>query len=307
MLLLKDSCRLQDECLHPPGIKVVCFDLNLSVRYDRLGSQSVENGLWSKVELQPLIHLARDVRGPHPLRELRQQPLERELLAVVESCAYFEPDRRAVDRRLESRIADRNSGSAGSDEEDDPPTSSEYSERAPKIQNEPRRPGNALSASSRRGIMGTASEVCQDGGPEDVPFVVNVTSNHQRPVVAVVPPASANYGTHSALARTRRGLWLGCQPATADLPRRMEIATMSGSKNEFVGGIKEGLGKLTGDEGLEAEGKVQKTGGKAERKTSGAAHEVKGNVKKAAGKLLDSPTLQAEGEADRVRGKVERA
>jgi uncharacterized protein YjbJ (UPF0337 family) len=87
----------------------------------------------------------------------------------------------------------------------------------------------------------------------------------------------------------------------------MESATMSGSKNEFVGGIKQGLGKLTGDEGLEAEGAVQKTGGKAERKTSGAAHEVKGNVKKAAGKLLDSPTLQAEGEADKVRGKVERS
>jgi uncharacterized protein YjbJ (UPF0337 family) len=87
----------------------------------------------------------------------------------------------------------------------------------------------------------------------------------------------------------------------------MEVPIMAGAKNEFVGGIKEGLGKLTGDEALEAEGTMQKTGGKAQRKTSGAAHELKGNVKKAAGKLLDSPTLAAEGEADKVRGKVERS
>jgi uncharacterized protein YjbJ (UPF0337 family) len=87
----------------------------------------------------------------------------------------------------------------------------------------------------------------------------------------------------------------------------MEKPIMSGAKNEVVGGIKQGLGKMTGDEALEAEGTMQKTGGKAERKTSGAAHEVKGKIKKAAGKLLDSPTLQAEGEVDTVRGKVERA
>jgi len=29
---------------------------------------------------------------------------------------------------------------------------------------------------------------------------------------------------------------------------------MTGRKDEFVGGVKEGLGKLTGDDGLEAEG-----------------------------------------------------
>jgi uncharacterized protein YjbJ (UPF0337 family) len=82
---------------------------------------------------------------------------------------------------------------------------------------------------------------------------------------------------------------------------------MAGKKNEVVGGIKQGLGKMTGDEALEAEGAAQKDMGRAERRSAGAAHEVKGNVKKAAGKLLDSPTLQAEGEGDRLRGKAERA
>ena len=82
---------------------------------------------------------------------------------------------------------------------------------------------------------------------------------------------------------------------------------MAGTKDEMMGGIKQGLGKLTGDEALETEGTMQKTGGRAARKSTGAAHEIKGNVKKAAGEVLDSPTLKAEGEADRVRGKVERA
>jgi uncharacterized protein YjbJ (UPF0337 family) len=82
---------------------------------------------------------------------------------------------------------------------------------------------------------------------------------------------------------------------------------MAGRKDELMGGVKKGLGKLTGDEALETEGAVQQTGGRASRKMSGAAHEMKGNVKKGVGDLLDSPTLQAEGEAEKVRGKVERA
>lgn len=79
---------------------------------------------------------------------------------------------------------------------------------------------------------------------------------------------------------------------------------MSGSKKEMMGGLKQGLGKLTGDEALEAEGAAQKNMGTAERRTSGAVDEVKGNVKKGVGKLLDSPTLKAEGEADRLGGKA---
>jgi len=81
---------------------------------------------------------------------------------------------------------------------------------------------------------------------------------------------------------------------------------MAGRKNEIVGGMKEGLGKLTGNEGLEAEGEAQKNVGKAERDMSGAAHEAKGGFKKGAGKLIGSPTLQAEGEAEKLQGKIER-
>jgi len=82
---------------------------------------------------------------------------------------------------------------------------------------------------------------------------------------------------------------------------------MAGAKDEFMGGVKKGVGKLTGDEALETEGEIQQTGGRASRKMSGAGHELKGNVKKGVGDLVDSPTLEAEGEAEKVRGKVERA
>ncbi|MCC7372109.1 MAG: CsbD family protein [Chloroflexi bacterium] len=82
---------------------------------------------------------------------------------------------------------------------------------------------------------------------------------------------------------------------------------MAGRKDEIVGGVKKGLGKLTGDRALEAEGTAQQAHGEAERKMSGAAQEVKGNIKKAAGSVLGSPTLKAEGEADKIAGRVERA
>jgi uncharacterized protein YjbJ (UPF0337 family) len=82
---------------------------------------------------------------------------------------------------------------------------------------------------------------------------------------------------------------------------------MSGRKDEMVGGLKQGLGKLTGDDGLEAEGAAQKNMGKAERKTSGAFHEAKGSIKKGVGDLIDSPTLEAEGEAEKLGGRIERA
>jgi uncharacterized protein YjbJ (UPF0337 family) len=82
---------------------------------------------------------------------------------------------------------------------------------------------------------------------------------------------------------------------------------MAGRADEIKGGLKEGAGKLFGDEGLEAEGAAQKTAGKTERKASGAFDEAKGSFKKGVGDLIDSPTLEAEGEVDKMKGKVERA
>ncbi len=82
---------------------------------------------------------------------------------------------------------------------------------------------------------------------------------------------------------------------------------MPGGGDEIKGGLKKGLGKLTGDEGLEAEGTTQQKVGEAGRKAGGAARETKGSIKDTVGDALDSPTLEAEGKADRLRGKTERS
>ena len=82
---------------------------------------------------------------------------------------------------------------------------------------------------------------------------------------------------------------------------------MAGRSEEIKGGLKEGLGKLSGDRALEAEGKGQKQSGRTRRKASGAVGEAIGNVKRAAGDALDSPTLRAEGAEDKARGRAERA
>ena len=82
---------------------------------------------------------------------------------------------------------------------------------------------------------------------------------------------------------------------------------MAGRGEELKGGLKEGLGKLTGDKALETEGKAQKGMGRARRKASGSLTEAKGGLKRAAGEALDSPSLKTKGEVDRLRGKAERA
>jgi len=80
---------------------------------------------------------------------------------------------------------------------------------------------------------------------------------------------------------------------------------MAGVGDELKGNLKEGLGKLTGDDALEAEGDAQKEMGQAERKISGAVNETKGSVKSGAGDVLDSPTLKGEGLIDKAKGKLQ--
>ena len=82
---------------------------------------------------------------------------------------------------------------------------------------------------------------------------------------------------------------------------------MAGRSEEIKGGLKEGLGKLTGDDALEAEGAVEKQSGRTRRKASGALHEAAGTVKRKVGDAIDSPTMEAEGEVERRRGQAERA
>jgi uncharacterized protein YjbJ (UPF0337 family) len=81
---------------------------------------------------------------------------------------------------------------------------------------------------------------------------------------------------------------------------------MSERVDEFKGRVKEGAGSLTGNERLEAEGKAEAEGARAERKTRGALRETGGTLKEGVGALTGDEVTEAEGRAQRVHGQAER-
>jgi uncharacterized protein YjbJ (UPF0337 family) len=76
--------------------------------------------------------------------------------------------------------------------------------------------------------------------------------------------------------------------------------------DEAKGNIKEGVGKLTRNEDLEAEGAVESEGARAKRNVKGVGNQVAGSVKSTAGELKGDARLRAEGEADRLKGDTQR-
>lgn len=76
--------------------------------------------------------------------------------------------------------------------------------------------------------------------------------------------------------------------------------------DELKGEVKQGLGRPTGNPGLEAEGKLQTGTARAKRKTKGVLHEAGGAVQEGLGKLTGDLATQAKGAAEKLRGKAER-
>jgi uncharacterized protein YjbJ (UPF0337 family) len=81
---------------------------------------------------------------------------------------------------------------------------------------------------------------------------------------------------------------------------------MSDRMDELKGNVKEGVGKLTGNERLEAEGDAEADAAKARRETKGVMRQAGGKVKETVGDLTGNERLEAEGEADQLRGKADR-
>lgn len=81
---------------------------------------------------------------------------------------------------------------------------------------------------------------------------------------------------------------------------------MGDRMDELKGNLKEGAGKLTGNERLEAEGDAQADAAKARRETKGAMQQTGGKIKEGLGDLTGNDRLEAEGEADQMRGKAKR-
>ena len=81
---------------------------------------------------------------------------------------------------------------------------------------------------------------------------------------------------------------------------------------EQVGGkIKQGIGKVIGNEQMEAEGKAQELKGeareeaaKAGERTKGKVEEVTGAIKNRVGAAIDNEQMQAEGKARELKGEA---
>jgi len=76
--------------------------------------------------------------------------------------------------------------------------------------------------------------------------------------------------------------------------------------DELTGKAKKGLGAMTGNPRLEAEGTVQAGVARAKRKTRGVLHQAGGAVQAGLGKLTGDLATQARGTARKLRGRAER-
>ncbi len=84
-----------------------------------------------------------------------------------------------------------------------------------------------------------------------------------------------------------------------------------GMTDQLAGNVKQGVGSLTGNEQMEAEGRAQELQGESRQeaaKTAGTARgmgeEAKGNIKQGAGDLLGNEQMQAEGRVEELKGKA---
>ena len=90
------------------------------------------------------------------------------------------------------------------------------------------------------------------------------------------------------------------------------IGERSEGKAEEIGGkIKKGIGKLIGNEQMEAEGAVKEAKGEARQTAAKAAEQAKGKteevigaVKNRIGHVLDNDEMAAEGKLKEVKGEA---
>ncbi len=102
---------------------------------------------------------------------------------------------------------------------------------------------------------------------------------------------------------------------------------VEGAGDKLAGSVKEGLGKLTGDAKLQAEGTAQKAGGSVQNaagkvedrvhsephagidhdRVEGSGKKLGGSVKEGLGNLTGDEKLKAEGHADKTAGGLQNA
>ena len=90
-----------------------------------------------------------------------------------------------------------------------------------------------------------------------------------------------------------------------------ESQRAEGFAEEIGGKIKKTIGKVIGNEQMEAEGKLKEEKGdaqqeaaKAAERTKGKAQEIVGAVKNRVGAVIDNEQMQAEGKAKELKGEA---
>lgn len=77
--------------------------------------------------------------------------------------------------------------------------------------------------------------------------------------------------------------------------------------DETKGNLKQGLGKVTGNTDMEAEGRAEQETAHARREVKGAGNQLKGSVEEGLGKVTGDDETRARGTADRIKGDTQRA
>jgi uncharacterized protein YjbJ (UPF0337 family) len=82
---------------------------------------------------------------------------------------------------------------------------------------------------------------------------------------------------------------------------------MGDRMHEIKGDVKAGVGKVTGKEELEAEGRAEHDTAHAAREAKGMGNQVKGRVEEGVGRVTGDEETEAHGMADRLKGDAQRA
>ncbi len=77
--------------------------------------------------------------------------------------------------------------------------------------------------------------------------------------------------------------------------------------NETKGNIKEGVGKVTGNEQMQREGQLESDAAKTQRQVKGGVEQVQGKVEEGVGKLTGDQSTVASGKAKQVEGDARRS
>ena len=90
-----------------------------------------------------------------------------------------------------------------------------------------------------------------------------------------------------------------------------ESKRAEGKAEEIGGKLKKGIGKIIGNEQMEAEGIVKEKQGetkqeaaKSAERTKGKVEEIVGAVKNRVGAVIDNEQMQAEGKAKELKGEA---